>query len=159
MQERDTVRCGACGESMPPGAAACPNCGSPVPAASSWSNMQQLYQPEPAPTAESSGDVADDSLPPLPPPPPVGADMPPGDDEDVPEDAFELPPTPVDGALWPGMAPDPASAEADEEEEDLAKLFEHGINPGDPVPVASSDEPVSSAPEPTPLGSSPGPRA
>src|SRR5690349_14254366 len=102
MQERDTVRCGACGESMPPGVAACPNCGAPGPSASSWGNLQQLYSPSSTPE-----DASDESLPPLPPPPPVGADLPESSDEDIPDDAFELPPTPVAGALWPGMAPEP----------------------------------------------------
>src|SRR5690349_17464328 len=145
MQERDTVQCGACGEAVPPNAATCTNCGTPLQAVS-------LYSPEPAPSTPAT-ESSDEALPPLPPPPPVGADMPQGEEEEVPDDAFELPPTPVSGALWPGMAPEAAAAESDDEEEDLAKLFEHGINAGEPVPAnppVALAEPSDAPPVPEP---------
>src|SRR3954471_15487746 len=51
------------------------------------------------------GAVPPDSLPPLPPPPPVGAELPDyGADDADGEDAFEMPPPPATGALWPGAA-------------------------------------------------------
>jgi len=137
MEERDTVRCGTCGKTVPPEAAACPSCGAPVLG----------------------------ELPPLPPPPPVGADLPAVQEqqEEVPDAAFELPAAPTTGALWPGLSPSAFSGAVSADQPPTSNsdldddIFSGGIfadvdDPSDPDGVPSSDglgAPATSAPPAT----------
>ena len=137
MDERET-RDGARGEAVPTGPAFGGSAAAGGP-----------------PPPEDSAD-----LPPLPPPPPVGAELPaePTDEElELPDQAYEPPPTPLAG-LWPGAAP---LATDDEEEEDpeVAALMAAFSDPS-PAPSDNPPEPVASAPAaPEAVLSSPAPEA
>src|SRR5688500_12412955 len=113
MDERDTVRCSACGEPVAAGAASCAACGASITSSANGSGRGREASSEPAQAEFGFGVAPDasrfgippepapvDDLPPLPPPPPVGAELPSASDDDE-MNSFVLPPPPAPGALWP----------------------------------------------------------
>nr|BFE64146.1 hypothetical protein GCM10020063_086720 [Dactylosporangium thailandense] len=105
------------------------------------------------------GDGAD--LPPLPPPPPVGAELPPEpSDEELPDQAYEPPPTPVDGALWPGANPFESAGGQEEDDPELAAMMAafgdaSDAAPSSAAPAPSAPAPSASAPESAPPAAAP----
>src|SRR3954470_4464040 len=124
MDERDT-RDGARGEAV-----------QSSPSSSGPSHGRQ--DPADAPPQDDLGE-----LPPLPPPPPVGADLPPDVvEEQLPDAAFEPPPTPLDGALWPGADPFAGGgAPTDDDDPEVAALMAAFSTPDPAAPSTTPDPP------------------